>query len=257
MLTTRLTPVRTPTARRPRRRTLVALIGVIAVGALGAACGDDDPQTTSADEDTADRVERQFVGEADGYFVAAIADDKNDTVRLYVCNGNGETGEWFAAAGLDADGAGTLTSDDGDATATLAVADVTITGSIELANGTNLDVELGPADGLAGLYTITVDEDGTVTGTGALGGTVTGTRSAAANADGYYPTSITITNGGDTETIAVLTPDREPAELRTIYLPGVGEQLLGVGKTKTSTIKTTWIDPEPEPWTDPDIDPFT
>jgi hypothetical protein len=48
----------------------------------------------------------------------------------------------------------------------------------------------------------------------------------------------------------VLTPDNEPAELRSIDLPGVGEQFLGVGKTKANA-KITWTDPTPFPWTDP------
>ncbi len=209
--------------RVTRREMLLTTGGALAGVLLLAGCGGGEgAQKKSAPPPVAGG----FVGEvpeaATNPFVAIVADvpegegggDERE-VRAYLCDGD-RINEWFwgSAGGNELE-----LSSDGGARLEGNLAPDTSTGQITLPDGRSFPFEARLAGGVAGLYEVTVSEEGLVRGISEGGGRLEGRLAEEPNEEGLYPLSATVTApDGTSQDFEALAPDAEPAEGRWVVL---------------------------------------
>jgi hypothetical protein len=211
--------------RMDRRRALQG-VGVTLAAALLTR-----PMPTAAQEATpaAPLMGETFVGEtsdADAFVAVVVAEpqagEEARQVRAYLCDA-AENVAWFtgSASGEEVE----LSSEDG-ARLTAALTPAAVSGEITLANGGTLTFEAAPATGVAGLYTITLTDEGMVRGAAVDGqaqleGLVAAAPLVAPDAeDGHYPIVLTIRRAdGEAGAILGSVSASGAAEGRLIVLP--------------------------------------
>jgi hypothetical protein len=139
------------------RRTLIALVALVAVLILGA-CGDDDDEKAGT----------QATGPVSGHFIGKTADDRaavavladgegsNRKVSVYVSDGK-RTAEWFTSKTTA--NTVTLASEDKDADVRLRLSRGFASGTVEL-SGQSLAFRAPPRTAGEGLYFATITERG-------------------------------------------------------------------------------------------------
>lgn len=167
--------------RTPEGQKVAAVVTALLMAGGAAACGDDgdgaarDESTEQADrgegtdlitvEESVDQ--REFVGTVAGdpdLYVAVIlfSAEGTDYAGAYFCDGASRAELFLGSGGSDLE----LTSRrDGQLTAT--VEDGTVTGTATLGDGSEVEFSTSevPADGAAGLYAVTGEEDPSLEGT--------------------------------------------------------------------------------------------
>jgi hypothetical protein len=161
-------------------RIFLVFIVVVLLLSLLAACAGGDGGSRDANDESAEREEAvlgSFIGQVSGTeaFVALVAEpagaEDAGAVQIYVSDGTGLS-EWLS--GSISDNAFVAESDDGDAEATGELRPGSVTGTVELPDGTTGGYEASPPSGPAGLYDLTVSPAGELRGTSAAGLGVTG-----------------------------------------------------------------------------------
>lgn len=198
----------------------LAAIGFTVVLALWLVVGCAGLQQQSAPP-----VAGSFVGEvpeADA-LVAVVAagpqeaeggEDERE-VRAYLCDGN-EINEWFTGTATENDL--DLSSDGGSRLEGNLTPD-TSTGQITLSDGRTFPFAAELATGVAGLYDVTVTDDGLVHGSSETGGRLEGQVAKEPNEEGSYPVTGTFTaSNGQTQEIEAFALDAEPAVGRWVVL---------------------------------------
>ena len=218
-------------------RSIWALAPVLAMWLLAGCAGGSGGERADAQEESAGPVTGEFVGdisEADA-FVSLLAEEPQEQgseereVRAYLCDGR-QLNEWFT--GTVTANEVQLASPNGvqlDATLASEVA----TGTITLSDGTSFAFMANPATGIAGLFDVTVSEDGQTNGTSERGGRLEGQLGDGPQ-DGRYPLTGTITSldGEETRDFEATARAQVPVEGRFIVLDD--GQIRG-GKKRTST----------------------
>jgi hypothetical protein len=207
-------------ARDITRITSTGLLLVLALWLLvGCASSPED----KSKEQSTPPVAGNFVGEAPdaNAFVAVVSAGPDQEgagehpVRAYVSDGK-SISEWFSgqATGNDLD----LSSDPGAARLKGNLTPETSTGTITLADARSFTFTASPASGVAGLYNVTLADDGQVRGTSETGGRLEGTLGQQAE-NGSYPISGTITPpGGNPVDLQISAPSVEYGDYRWIVL---------------------------------------
>ena len=198
--------------------SLLALLGLSVVGCGGQQQGGSQGK----EEESPQLVTGSFVGEIQEIdsFVALVADEPQDgeearEVRAYLCDGL-TINEWFR---------GSVTGDDLDLSSENEVrlkgqlTSDAATGTFTNLNGDSVPFEASPATGIAGLYNVTLSDDGTLSGTSERGGQLEGQLGDQLQ-DGSYPVSGTITSpDGETQDFEAFASPEASGNLRWIALP--------------------------------------
>jgi hypothetical protein len=158
-------------ARRTRIWACFGVVAVLVVPLLG--CSGDEAATTETAETRAKPVDGSFVGQlsrGDG-FVAVVAappaaGEEEREVEVLVVDGS-SVSEWFS--GPISDNAFVAESEDGDAEARGKLTAETVTGTVELSDGTRVRYSAGRPAGAAGLYDLSISRRGKLTGASAGG----------------------------------------------------------------------------------------
>jgi hypothetical protein len=206
------------------------LVMLVALWLLVGCAG--SPEDKSKQQSTPP-VAGNFVGEApDADALVAIISsgpeqegDAEHEVRAYLCDGK-TINEWFVgkASGNDLD----LSSESGAARLKGTLTPETSTGTITLADGRSLTFTANPATGVAGLYNVTVSDDGQLRGTSETGGRIEG-RLGTQAASGYYPISGTLTPpGGGAQNFQASSTTAEAGDFRGIVL--TADRIRGASK---------------------------
>ncbi|TDD68622.1 hypothetical protein E1262_15340 [Jiangella aurantiaca] len=225
-------------AKRTRMRVEVIAV-VLLLMSLGACSGDDSPDgdKTGAAAEADDAVAGTFVGEVSGTeaFVAVVAapvegEKGSGAVQIYLSDGGGLS-EWFS--GPISDGGFVAESDDGDAATEGTLTAGSVTGTVQLPDGTTVGYEATPPSGAAGLYELTISSVGELSGASAAGLGVTGQITLEEAGTGM----LRLVDGKRLEFSVTQTPAGDLAHLRAgqvrlIVLPD-GE-LRGVAKGQPS-----------------------
>ncbi len=223
----------------------LAAIGFTVVLALWLVVGCAGPQQQS----TAPPVAGSFVGEvpeADA-LVAVVAASPQEAeggedqreVRAYLCDGN-EINEWFTGTATENDL--DLSSDGGSRLEGNLTPD-TASGTITLSDGRSLPFAAELASGVAGLYDVTVSDDGLLHGSSESGGRLEGQVAQEPNQEGTYPITGTITApDGPTLEIEAFASDAEPAAGRWVVLSD-GQSKGG----KKGSPTRGFVDPDTQP----------
>ncbi|MCA1718856.1 MAG: hypothetical protein LC781_19205, partial [Actinobacteria bacterium] len=136
-------------------------------------------------------------------------------VRAYLCNGD-EINEWFTGTASGNDLA--LSSESGGQLEGSLSPDAS-TGTINLEDGTSFPFKTELASGVAGLYDVTVSDDGQLRGSSEAGGRLEGRISEERNGEGLYPVTGTVTApDGPSQEVQAVGPEAEPAEERWVVL---------------------------------------
>ncbi len=149
-------------------KRLLIIIACLAAGIL-AACGgsQDDARPEAA---PADLIGGNYVGrvaEVDA-LVAVVAD--GERVRAYLCDGPERQIAEYAEG--SADGARAELTSEGGAEFAIDLSEETATGTVTLPDGRELPFDAPAADGVAGLYELTFNPDGSFGGGSATGAAV-------------------------------------------------------------------------------------
>ncbi|WP_152690536.1 hypothetical protein [Jiangella alkaliphila] len=152
---------------------------VLLLLSLAACSGDDNPDgEKSGTAMGADAFFGSFVGEVSGTeaLVAVVAgpaegEKGSGAVQIYLSDGSGLS-EWFS--GPISGDSFVAESDDGDAEMDGTLAADSVTGTVELPDGTTAEYRATPPSGAAGLYDLTISSAGELSGASAAGLGVTG-----------------------------------------------------------------------------------
>ena len=229
-----------PKGFRPIRRgniLVVSALLVLLILLLVAGCASNQEQEKGG---AAPVVAGHFVGDAtpsttQHTFVtiaANSAEEGSDTreVRAYLCDGQ-QISEWFrgSVSGNNLD----LTSDSG-AQLKGSLAPEAATGTITLPDSEkSFTFTLKPASGPAGLYNVSIADDGSFIGTSERGGRMEGKISQQADSQGYYPFAGTITPpDGQPADFNVEANDTSPGDARLIVSGDL--HMVGAGKRSGS-----------------------
>jgi hypothetical protein len=198
-------------------RSVAALVSMLVVGLLAVGC-----VGPGQEEKSAPPVAGHFVGATSDpdTFIAVVADEAKQgedqrTVKAYL--GDGYTiDEWFpdtlTANSFD------LTSD-GGARLTGELSSDAASGTATLSNGASVSFEATPATGVAGLYNVSVYNDGQVSGTSDGGGQLEGQIGNTPRPDGLYPVTGTITSPDDrSQNFEAVYGTNRAADIRLIAL---------------------------------------
>ena len=195
------------------------------------------PATTATTQETTsqggEEISQQFVGEVpeiNAYLALVVSSPQQAStspqVRAYLCDGESInawlTGNEEPANTLD------LSSDDG-ANLKGELSPNEATGTLTLADGRALAFSIPQATGIEGLYDMTLNSDGQMSGTSEGGGNTLEGRLGDRQQDGRYLLSGTITSaeGESQDFQALATPDAT-GEIRGIFL-GNGSDGIGNG----------------------------
>ncbi len=199
------------------RPVVAALVSMLVVGLLTAGCAGPGQEEKSAPP-----VAGHFVGPTSDpdTFVVVVADEAEQgedqrTVKAYLCDGY-IIDEWFTdtvtgdSFDLTSDGGarlmGELSSDAASGTATLS-------------NEASVSFEATPATGVAGLYNVSVYNDGQMSGTSERGGQLEGQIGNTPRPDGLYPVAGTITSPDDrSQNFEAVYGTNRAADIRLIAL---------------------------------------
>jgi hypothetical protein len=187
-----------------------------------------------------------FVGLAeDGQTFVAVVVTEGDRAqreaRAYLCNGLA-LDVWLTGT-VDGD-ATTLEAEDGS-TLTASLGEEAVAGELTLADGTTLAFETIPAEGAAGLYSLSIAEDGTIQGQAADGqGFAWGWVATAPllGSDAAYPVILQLApaGGGSASVLAGMTEPGQAGEGRLVVL--ADGPLAGAGRTKQGSKQFVWYD---------------
>ena len=201
------------------RPAVAALVSVLVVGLLTAGCADPEEE-----EKGPPPVAGHFVGATSDpdTFVAVVVDEAEQredqrTVKAYLGDGY-IIDEWFTD---------TLTGDsfdltsDGGARLMGELSSDAAAGTATLSNGASVSFEATPATGVAGLYNVSVYNDGRVSGTSERGGQLEGQIGNTPRPDGLYPVTGTITSPDDrSQNFEAVCGTNRAADIRLITLAG-------------------------------------
>jgi len=160
--------------------SFVAVAALIILSFVLAGCGDDDDEqaaTTEGQEAVGQPVTGEFVGRVEGrddFLVAVVTEGEGDsrTVKVYVCSEEEQVAEWFPGSPTE-ENVIDLESEDGDSQAEVTLTAGGANGTVTLADGKPLDFEAAPAQGIGGLYDVTISEDGKLSGKDPVSGATT------------------------------------------------------------------------------------
>ena len=196
---------------------VAALVSMLVVGLLTAGCAGPGEEEKSTPP-----VAGHFVGATSDpdTLVAIVVDEAEQgedqrTVKAYLGDGY-IIDEWFTdtvtgdSFDLTSDGGarlmGQLSSDAASGTATLS-------------NRASVSFEATPATGVAGLYNVSVYNDGQMSGTSERGGQLEGQIGNTPRPDGLYPVSGTITSPDDrSQNFEAVCGTNRAADIRIIAL---------------------------------------
>lgn len=202
----------------------VFVSALVALSLVAAGCGGSGAQGGSQEESAPPVITGSFVGQAPDAdaFVALVADSPEEEgqerdVRAYLCDGESIT-EWFTgrAEGNELD----LTSE-GGAHLEGNLSTEASTGTITLDDERTLTYTAELARGVAGLYNVTISEEGGVRGTSETGGLLEGQLGEEEEMSGeeVRPISGTFTSAeGQEVSFGVLGREPDPDEYRWIVL---------------------------------------
>ena len=181
-------PTTTITSGVVRPKSMGVFVSALVALSLMAGCGGGGAQQGVSQEQSAPPATGTFVGEAsdEDAFVAIVAasPDKEEgqerDVRAYLCDGEGVT-EWFTGR---ADGNELNLTSEGDALLEGNLSTEASTGTITLEEDRTLTYTAELARGVAGLYNVTISEEGRVRGTSETGGLLEGQLGADAEMRG-------------------------------------------------------------------------
>jgi hypothetical protein len=224
---------------------VLALWLIAGCGGSGGEYGGGSPQ--QEEQKAAPPVTGSFVGEAPDAeaFVAIVAaspeEEGNERdVRAYLCDGERLT-EWFTgeAEGNELD----LTSE-GGARLEGNLSTEASTGTITLEDDRTLTYTADLARGVAGLYNVTISEEGRVRGTSETGGLLEGQlgEEEETRDEEVRPISGTFTSAeGQEVSFGVLGREADPDEYRWIVLED--GQAMGAEKSARTGTTSGFIDP--------------
>jgi hypothetical protein len=233
---------------RTDRRTVLGVL--LATGLLTTF----HPRRAGAQAATPDALSRisgeTFVGETSDpeTFVAIVVEEgtggESRPARGYLCNGLQRSIDVWLTGDLTGDQL-SLAAEDGSQLSGVRNA-AGIAGGATLGDGTSLLFTALPAQGIAGLYTVAMLPDGTMQGSAASGGQLTGTLQEQGTPVGErfaYAVMLTPpTQDAVPVAMTIRTATTEEGEFRVIFLAdGQGR---GQGKTRKGR---NWTDPEPSP----------
>jgi hypothetical protein len=245
------TSVMTWSCSRPLLTDRRTLLGVLVASGLLII---HHPRRIMAQEATPDALVRvsgeTFVGETSDpeTLVAIVVEEGTDgesrPARGYLCNGLARTIDVWLTGELTGEQL-TLGAEDGSQLSGVQNA-AGIGGGATLGDGTSLLFTALPATGIAGLYTVEMLVDGTMLGSAASGGQLTGTLQDQGTPAGerfaYAVTLTPPTQDAVPLSMTIRTATTEEGEFRVIFLPdGQGR---GQGKTKKGR---NWTDPDTQP----------
>lgn len=202
----------------------VFVSALVALSLVAAGCGGSGAQGGSQEESAPPVITGSFVGQAPDAdaFVALVADSPEEEgqerdVRAYLCDGESIT-EWFTgrAEGNELD----LTSE-GGAHLEGNLSTEASTRTITLDDERTLTYTAELARGVAGLYNVTISEEGGVRGTSETGGLLEGQLGEEEEMSGeeVRPISGTFTSAeGQEVSFGVLGREPDPDEYRWIVL---------------------------------------
>jgi hypothetical protein len=228
------------------RREMLLTTGGALAGVLISSCGgsQESPQANVPP------VEGSFVGDVPdaNAYVAVVAAGPQDAegggdereVRAYLCDGN-EINEWFM--GTAAENQLDLSSDRGSLLEGNLAPD-TSTGQITLSDGRAFPFAAELAEGVAGLYDVTISDDGLLHGSSETGGRLEGQIAKEPTEEGYPITGTITAPDGQTLEIESFVLDADPAEGRWVVL---SDGSIKGGKKGTSSTSRGWICPDPQP----------
>jgi hypothetical protein len=237
------------------RLSLIGLVLMLTLWLLAACGGAGEQQTPSSTQTTQQApttqstqpagaggattaqsaISQQFVGEVpeiDAYLALLVSSPQqagaSSQLRAYLCDGKSInawlTGKEELANTLD------LSSDDG-ANLKGALSSNEATGTLTLADGRTFAFSIPRATGIEGLYDMTLNPDGQMSGTSEGGANTLEGRLGDRQQDGRYLLSGTITsaNGETQDFQALATPDAS-GEIRGIFIGNGGNGFKGGGK---------------------------
>ena len=213
--------------RRSGSLILVLMLWLVLVGCTAGQQSND--QKERAEE----LVGQQFVGEVpeiDAFLALVVSSpqqaDTSPQLRAYLCDGT-SINEWLTGKEEPANTLD-LSSDDG-ANLKGELSPNEATGTLTLADGRALAFSIPQATGIEGLYDMTLNSDGQMSGTSEGGGNTLEGRLGDRQQDGRYLLSGTITSaeGESQDFQALATPDAT-GEIRGIFL-GNGSDGIGNG----------------------------
>jgi hypothetical protein len=202
---------------RPVRCGIVASLLALLLFSIAGCTGssEEDSQENSTEEEPV-----TFVGEIPDVkaFVAVTVKqvEGQREVRAYLGDGK-QINEWFTgpANGNTFD----LTSE-GKARIEGDIAREATTGTTTLADGTSLPFEAKSATGVAGFYTVSLTDEGQVSGDSATGARLEGQLDRPAEQRGYYPVAGTITpSGRRPQNFQAYSSTAEPNAFLLVVLP--------------------------------------
>jgi hypothetical protein len=204
-------------ASRGSGPVVAALVSMLVVGLLAAGCAGPGQE-----EKSAPLVAGHFVGATSDpdTFVAIVVDEAEQgegqrTVKAYLCDGY-IIDEWFTDTftGNNFD----LTSD-GGARLMGELSSDAASGTVTLSNGASVSFEATPATGIAGLYNVSVYNDGQMSGTSERGGQLEGQIGNTPRPDGLYPVTGTITSPDDqSQNFEAVCGTKQAVDIRLIAL---------------------------------------
>jgi hypothetical protein len=241
-----------PTSGVGRPKSMGIFVSALVVLSLVARCGGSGGEygggsQQQEEQKAAPPVAGSFVGEApdaEAFVVIVAASPEEEgqerDVRAYLCDGERVT-EWFtgAAEGNELD----LTSE-GGARLEGNLSTEASTGTITLGDDTTLTYTADLARGVAGLYNVTISEEGRVRGTSETGGLLEGQLGGEEEMrdEEVRPISGTFTSAeGQEVSFGVLGREADPGEYRWIVLED--GQAMGAKKSARTGSTSGYIDP--------------
>ncbi len=197
---------------------VAVLVSMLVVGLLAAGCAGPGEEEKSTPP-----VAGHFVGATSDpdTFVAVVVDEAEQggedqrTVKAYLGDGY-IIDEWFTD---------TLTGDsfdltsDGGARLRGELSSDAASGTATLSNGASISFEATPATSIAGLYNVSVYNDGQMSGTSERGGQLEGQIGNTPRPDGLYPVTGTITSPDDrSQNFEAVCRTNRAADIRLIAL---------------------------------------
>ena len=194
----------------------VALLSLMSqTSALPLAAQESTPAAAPAGTPTP-FVGETYVGETsdpETFVAVVIAEPAGDSderqARAYLCNAT--TVDVWLQGMLTGEGLALRAEDGAHLEAT--IGDAGVDGTATLADGTALTFAARPATGIAGLYTVAVDEEGQLRGASSTDGELAGQVEAGASVETGTPAP------GFRLVMTVTTPEGETAEIEATALP--------------------------------------